>query len=68
MESISDSSVSAIYNESIFVWQWDACFKVKNFENYYVVAMNAELERMQGAERIHVECIVDDFGNLVRAA
>lgn len=32
---------------------------------YSIVARNTELARMQGATRVHVPALVDDFGNLV---
>lgn len=35
---------------------------------YAVIALNPELARMQGAKSAHVNCVVDDFGNLVGVA
>ena len=59
-----------MYNKSIYVWQWDNLVSGKNKANYYVVAANLELATMQQVVpgNTHVECIVDNFGNLVRAA
>ena len=59
-----------MYNKSIYVWQWDDLVSGKNKGNYFVVAGNHELAKMQQVipGNCHVECIVDNFGNLVRAA
>ncbi len=31
----------------------------------YSLITNCELAHMQGAQRVHVPCVADDFGNLV---
>lgn len=38
--------------------------------NYFVVSRNVELAEMQGVKpgNLHIECFVDDFGNLVKVA
>ena len=55
-----------MYNDSIYVYQWDKwCERIGH---YFVVCRNLELARMQETKQAHIDCIVDDFGNLVRAA
>jgi hypothetical protein len=57
-------------NASMSVWQWDPWLRGKKDGAYFVICNNMPLASMQGVNpgSMHVECIVDDFGNLVRAA
>lgn len=50
------------------VFQWHSHL-FKKPGNYFVVTNNTELSRLQGVKPgdSHVDCIVDDFGDLVRA-
>ena len=70
MITASNSEVSFMSNKTICVYQWDKSCVGKLSGNYFVVSMNYELAYMQGVKPgcVHVECIVDDFGNLVRVA
>ena len=68
MRTACNRNCSAIWGCSMSIYQWDTMMFKKNPANYFVLCINTELARMQGVEPIdvHVECIVDDFGNLVR--
>ena len=70
MKTSCSNFCNAYWNRSITVWQWDAQISGKRVGNYFVIAANSELAEMQGVKpgHLHIECIVDDMGNLVRAA
>ena len=61
---------SAFWNDEITVCQWDRHLSGKQVCNYFVVSRNVELAEMQGVKpgNLHIECFVDDFGNLVKVA
>ena len=60
------------YGDSFFTdfygaFRWD--FRVPGAsKNWYLVGLNTEFDRMRGIQNsdIHITCVVDDFGNLVR--
>jgi hypothetical protein len=56
-------------NASMSVWQWDTSMHGKKAGTYFVACNNLPLAHMQGVNvsNMHIECIVDDFGNLVKA-
>lgn len=67
--TLCSKMTNVYWTPTIAVYQWDAICG-GNLANYFVVAKNFELTQMQGVKpgNVHVECIVDDFGRLVRAA
>ena len=69
MITASNKNVSFMANDTIAVYQWDTVCFGKRSGNYFVVSKNLELARMQGVKpgSAHIECIVDDFGNLRKA-
>lgn len=69
MITASNKDISFMSNKTICVYQWDAIQCGKHSGNYFVVSMNGELARMQGVKpgHMHIECLVDDMGNLVKA-
>ena len=70
MKTYASETYNAMCNGSISILQWNGQYlHGKNPANYYVIAQNPELAYMQGVRGdIHIECIVDDFGRLVRTA
>lgn len=53
-------------------WQWDDIVHGNSKQPYlyFVICKNLELAYMQGVPigNAHIECFVDDFGNLVKAS
>jgi hypothetical protein len=61
--------INAYWTPTICVYQWDVMCG-NDPSHYMVVTKNIELARMQGVKPgcAHIECIVDDMGNLRKAA
>jgi len=70
MKTSANNILNGYWNNSICVVQWDVSLSGRKVSNYYIVAANLDLAEMQGVKpgNVHIECIVDDFGRLVRAA
>lgn len=57
----------AYWTQDVSVWQWHTLLHNKP-GRYYIIPTNSELATMLGGLWIHFDCIVDDFGDLVRCA
>lgn len=66
MTAIQFMTDEAIYLRGASVFRWANLLHRDGM--YGVICTNIELAHMQGVEPgcVHLDCVVDDFGNLVR--
>lgn len=71
MKTYCSQTFNAFSNDVMSICQWNqSALSGKNPANYLIVCKNPTQAYMQGVEpgNVHVECIVDDLGNLVKVA
>jgi hypothetical protein len=63
IQSYGDSFFTPFYGA--FRWHSHLCYRPGTWA---LIGFNLEFDRMRGIENdsIHITCVVDDFGNLVR--
>jgi len=57
-------TTASFYTGAYGAYRWDKLLQAKQ-KQWYLVSHLTEFDKMRGVEMRHIECVVDDFGNLV---
>ena len=63
-EEIIIQGKASFYTNAYGAYRWDSHLQAPK-KQWYLVSHLTEFDKMRGVETRHIECVVDDFGNLV---
>jgi hypothetical protein len=64
MNQITTIAPSAFWAQSYGAFRWDEWLGSKT-KQWALISMNLEFDQMRNVQRSHVDCVVNDFGDLV---
>ena len=55
---------ASFYTKTYGAYRWHALLQAEK-KQWHLISQVMEFDRMRGVQTPHIECVVDDFGNLV---
>ena len=67
MNRVISNSPAAFWTDSYGAFRWHSHLRPSKGNQWALISSNIEFDQMRGIPtgKVHLDCVVDDFGNLV---